>query len=404
MRWVGEADFDLVAITRARCYSGAAERLAEFKEGIRKDRRARDGDYLLAELNGHPVGTATSLSLSMWVRGGRVDCQGIAWVGTIKTHRRGSRGGNGIATQIMRETLRLARERGQVVSALMPFRGSYYEHFGYGLVERRCTWTVPLALLPAGAFDGFEFLEPGDQKALAACRQRIIERGQCDIERPEGGWGICLWNWEEGLAAVDRASDGSIRGYIAFEHGKKNEKDIVTATEAGYQDVAGLRRILHFLASLRDQYTFASITLPADLPLNRMLREAQLPHRVVNHPHAEMRPFTRMQIRVLDHKRLIEAMHLPEPTKGQVVVSVQENEGHESRFAIEMEAGRASVSATSAAPQFQCSDRVWAPIICGDLKATVAVQLGLADAMQAGAAEALDVFGVGPLPFCQEYF
>src|SRR5690242_18088742 len=110
MRWVGEPDFDLVATTRARCYSGAAERFQDFKDGIRKDRRARDGDYLLAEHNGRAVGTATSLSMSMWVRGGRVECQGVAWVGTIKTHRRGARGGNGIATQIMRETLRLARE------------------------------------------------------------------------------------------------------------------------------------------------------------------------------------------------------------------------------------------------------------------------------------------------------
>ena len=31
----------------------------------------------------------------------------------------------------------------QVISALMPFRGSFYEHFGYGIAECRCTWTVP---------------------------------------------------------------------------------------------------------------------------------------------------------------------------------------------------------------------------------------------------------------------
>lgn len=405
MRWVGEPEVDRVAGTRALCYGGASKDLPRFQEGIRADRRAADGDFLLAERDGQALGTATSLSLSMWLRGARVPCQGIAWVGTIKTHRRSSAApGGGVASQVMRETLRRAREREQVVSALMPFRGSFYEHFGFGIVERLCTWTIPLAVLPAGAFDGVELLEPGDLTALAHYRQRAVERGQCDIERSPGGWGVYLKKWEEGLAAVDRSADGSIRGYLAFQHGQKNDKDIVAVTEAGYDDIEGLRRLLHFLASLRDQYSFAAITLPVDLPLNRMLREAQLPHRLVNHPHAEARPFTRMQVRVLDHKRLIEALHLPAARDGKVIVAVNESEGTESRFAVDYSAGRASAAATEASPQFHCSDRVWAPIVCGDLKATTAVKIGLAIESRRGAAESLDVFGEGPLPFCQEYF
>jgi predicted acetyltransferase len=405
MRWVGEADFDRVALTRARCYGSASKDLPRYQEGIPADRRAKDGDFLLAEQNGQPVGTATCLSLSMWVRGGRVPCQGVAWVGTIKTHRRNLRApGGGVASQIMREALRRAREHEQVVSALMPFRGSYYEHFGYGIVERRCTWTVPLAVLPAGSFEGVGFLEMSDADALAACRQRIVARGQCDIERSEGGWGVYLKKWEDGLVAVDRLADGSIGGYLAFQHMQINEKDVVNVTEVGYEDFDGLQRLLHFLASLRDQYTFAAITLPADLPLNWMLREVQLPHRLVNHPHADVRLFTRMQVRVLDHKRLIEAMHLPDGRAGKVIVAVKECEGHESRFAIDYSAGRASAATTEASPQFECASHVWAAIVCGDMKATIALKLGLATATHPVAAEALDVLAEGPVPFCQEYF
>ena len=36
----------------------------------------------------------------------------------------------------------------------MPFRVSFYEHFGYGLVEQRDNWTVPISILPAGEFEG----------------------------------------------------------------------------------------------------------------------------------------------------------------------------------------------------------------------------------------------------------
>ena len=50
--------------------------------------------------------------------------------------------------------------------------------------------------------------------------------------------------------------------------------------------------------------------VPADLPLNWLLKERQVPHRLVNHPTAEIRPYTRMQARVLDHARLIDHQNI----------------------------------------------------------------------------------------------
>lgn len=405
MRWVGEAEFDRVAETRAYCYGGATKDFSRFGEIIRFDRRCQAGDYLLAERDGKPVGTATSLSLNMWMRGASIPCQGIAWVGTIKTQRRtSSTPGGGVATQIMRETLRLGRERGQVVSALMPFRGSFYEHFGYGIVERRTTWTVPVSILPSGPFEGVGFLAADDLPALASCRQRCVEQGQCDVERSEASWQVYLKKWEDGLVAVDQDSDGSIHGFIAFQHVQKNEKDILEATEMGYETIARLKKLLHFLASLRDQYSYVSLTFPADLPLNLLLREPQIPHRLVNHPYAEARPFTRMQIRVLDHRRLIEAMRLPADRSGKVVVAVHEAEGHVSKFAIDIAGGRASAAPSDATPQFECSNRMWAPIVSGDLSATSAARLGLVQCHDPAAAALLDIFAEGPVPFSNEYF
>ena len=405
MRWVGESDWEHVAQTRAGCYGSASKDLPKFQESLQADGRAKAGDFLLAEQSGVAVGTATSLSLSMWMRGAKIPCQGVAWVGTIKTHRRGaSTKGEGIASQIMRETLRLAREREQVVSALMPFRGSFYEHFGYGIVERHCTWTVPLAVLPTGPFDGIRFYRNEDRAALARCRQRQVESGQCDIERSDPGWNVYLKKWEDGLIAVDSLQDGTIQGYAAFQQSQKNEKDYLHVTEACYQDATGLRRLLHFLSSLRDQYTFATLTLPADLPLNRILREPQIPHRLVNHPHAEVRPYTRMQLRILNHKRLIESMRFSNSGGARAVVQIHESEGHSSRFVIEWSEGHAEVSDSQATPDFECTDRTWAAMVSGDLKASVALEWGLANARVPGIAKILDVLAEGPLPFCQEYF
>ncbi len=388
-----------------RCYAHAAKERDRYRSGIRADSRAKPGDFLIAEQDGVDVGTATALSLQMWIRGGRIPCQGVAYVGTIKTHRRAAQGaGGGIASQIMRETIRMGREREQVVSALMPFRAGYYDHFGYGLVETRNVWTIPLSILPAGSFDGIHFVQYDDIAELGRCRQEIVETGQCDIERTARTWTDYLQRTEEGLLVVDRPSDDvGIRGWIYFQHAHEQGRDLLRVVESGHAGQVALLRQLHFLASLRDQYASVTWPLPADLPLNWLLREPQLPHRPVNHPTADLRPHTRMQLRVLDHKRLIEAMKFPENVRGKAVVEVHECEGDKSRFQIDIAEGRATVSHSAVAADFTCTDRIWSAVVTGEMPAHTAVQLRLA-ACSKVAADALGVFGCGPRPFTSEYF
>ena len=433
LRWVdaaadGEA-MDQVALARLRAYAPASADLPAMRDRLRGDPRAAAGDWLLAELDGEPVGTATSLAMATWVRGGHAWCQGVAYVGTSRTHRRsGSVGGTagegpagggpaeggerqpGVATRLMRAVLDRARERGQSVSALMPFRNSFYERFGYGAVERRHEWTVPTALLPTGDTGGFRHYAPEtDLDALAACRQRLVCQGQLDIKRTRAAWGALLARHAAGgWFYVDRLEpDGLIRGYLGFETiVRPDGRWHLKVTELGYADVAGLRRALHLIAGQRDQYATASLLLPADVPLNRLLKETQLPHRVVPHAAAECRPHTRMMVRVLDHAAFVgAATKLPPGHRGSAVVAVHEPEGTTSTFAIDLAGdGRAEVGRTGQSPQFQCTATVWAAVACGDVAASHAARLGLADCQDASAAAALDALAVGPPPFCTEAF
>jgi predicted acetyltransferase len=334
LRWVGEDERTRVGEVRGLCYGRSRKELADFVEQIRGDRRSGPGDWLLAERDGVAVGTATALAMTMWVRGGAVPCQGVAFVGTVKTHRRRSGEEKGVGTAVMREVLRMARGRKQVVSALMPFRGSWYEHFGYGIVERRTDWTVPLSILPAGDFETVRFYDAGrDKQPLIECRQRLAQRGQADIERSPAAWDAYIEDVERhGFLVVDRHGDGPVRGWMGFDnvHDSKAGTDTVRAQfDTGFEDMATFKRFLHFLQSLRDQYSFASLRLSHDLPLNLLLKEPQMTHRLNrNHPTAEMRPYTRMQVRVLDHARLLEAMKLPaDRAAGKVVVAIRETDG-----------------------------------------------------------------------------
>src|SRR4051812_16940714 len=89
LQWVGEDAWERVTKTRLLCYAAASNELDRYRDRLHADPRNRGADILLAEQDGVLVGTATAMHLTMWVRGSPVPCQGVAWVGTIKTHRRG---------------------------------------------------------------------------------------------------------------------------------------------------------------------------------------------------------------------------------------------------------------------------------------------------------------------------
>lgn len=404
---LGFADAGRIAAVRLRCYGKGVFELAEFERHMMGDRRARDGDFLVAERGGQDVGTITSLSLTMWVRGSAVPCQGIAWVGTIQTMRRGGSAGGrrGIASALMARAIELGRERGQVVSALMPFRASFYEHFGYGNAERRAVWTVPTSCLPSGESEGFRYATDADLPEMQRCGQRITEGGRCDIETSAESWRTYQAHWPEGFMFVDGIGDrGPIGGFMLLRNVVENGRRIADITARGSDSPRGLRRQLYLLGTMRDQFGAARLTLPVDVPLNRLLRETQLPHRQVEHATASVEIQTRMQMRVLDHRRLVESLRLADGARGGATIAVRESEGHESRFRIEIEKGRCAWAASSATPGATMSDVTWASVVSGELAAGMAAALGLIDVAEPAALGVLSALSDGPMPFGNEYF
>ncbi len=405
MNWVGPEALDRVAVTRWKCYAHAGKDLAKYKEGLQIDPWGRPGDYLLAERDGEAVGTATSLPLTMWVRGSPISCQGVAYVGTIKSARRRGGAGPGVASEVMRETLRIAREREHIISALMPFRVSFYERFGYGIVERRAQWTIPLPLMPSGSCDGWRLITAADRVAQADQWQASVRSGQCDVERSAKRWQHSYPGEEEGMVFIDRPTAAGPARAMAFATLEVvNDRRILNVQQWSAESPVAFRGLLSFLGTLKDEFTAAKITAPVDWPINRLLREPQIPHRSVEHATPEVRAYTRLQLRVLDHRKFLEALKLPENTKGRVSVAVLETEGNVSRFSAEIEAGKISVKTGAGEAEFECADRVWAAIATGDLAASEAVRWGLARENRPGASVILDVLAVGPVPFCREYF
>ncbi len=404
--WTGRKELERLARVRWQCYGAKEGDLDAFTR--RSDQgRFVDGDVCIASDNGMDVGTATSLSLNMQVRGKRIACQGVAWVGTSKSHRRRAAGEKGVASQVMDALLQKARDRKQPVTALMPFRASFYEHFGYGIAERQQIWTIPIAVLNGGADTQWRFGSSSDKSAMLACRNRQSSVGQCDVETSPAAmdeWFNSLTS-DSQLFVDDR--DGKIVAYCWIKTIVENEKTIAQLAQPAWESLEGLRSIFSLLASFRDQYTAARVVLPVDLPINWWLRERQIPHRLVEHAAPAVKSITRMQIRVLDHVAFMDGQRLLRSANRKVTVAVRECEGTVSNFTLDLtgDAIRATpVTPTSMDADVEMSDVVWASIASGDLRASTANALGLTDICTPDAVAALDVLGDGPAPFCYEYF
>jgi predicted acetyltransferase len=373
-------------------------------ENIAADPWSGAGDYLLAEDGDTALGTATSIPFRMWVRGSPISCQGVAYVGTAKFARR--RGGTepGVASVVMNEVIRAAREREFIVTALMPFRASFYEHFGYGLVERRHDWTIPLAVIPQADAGNWKLATESDRPALAALWQSSVEAGHCDIERSQARWEHRRASEEDGMIFIERPTpEGPIRASAFVASETVSTRNHLRVQEWSADTPESFGRLLRFLGTMKDQFSSALITTSADLPLNRLLREPQLPHRPVEHAFAEVRTCTRMQLRVLDHAKYLRSLHLKDDLSGKTVIAVHEAEGDIARFSIELYGGRGTVKSSEQSPDFECNDRTWASIATGDLPASAAVRHGLATG-NPSALELLGALAKGPVPFCREIF
>jgi Acetyltransferase (GNAT) domain/Sterol carrier protein domain len=261
-----------------------------------------------------------------------------------------------------------------------------------------------MSVLPTGSFDGIRFYEPADFAARHQGMLQVNRTGQCDVQVTEATWTSRETVLEEGFQIVDRPSrDGPVNGWMFLQQQTIGDQNILVAAVHYAVDVHALRKQLHFLASLRDQYSAVRLTLPADLPLTWLLKESQIPHRPVNHPTAKYTPIVRMQVRVLDHARFLQALNLPTTVEGKTVIAVHECEGEVSRFSLDITAGKATVKPSNSTPDLECPDRLWAAIACGDLPASNALRWGLADGNPKAAA-LLDCLAQGPAPFCNEYF
>src|SRR5207237_10112179 len=144
---------------------------------------------------------------------------------------------------------------------------------------------------------------------------------QCQIERGDGAWNHWMSNEGESYVVADQPKGQPMRSWFVWSQQQQNGREILSVNHLAFDSIESLRRGLSFFATLKDQYWAVKLTLPADLQLFRLLKETQVPQRPTNHETAESKYFTRMQVRVLDHQRMINSLRSAEYVWGHVTIA-----------------------------------------------------------------------------------
>ena len=406
--WLGRNDIERIADVRLRCFGVPADREKMVQRTLND--RFDDGDVLVLSLDGVDIATATSLRLSLNVRGTILPCQGVAWVGTVRTHRRRRVDGHGLATHVMMALRQMAVERGEPASMLAPFRVSFYEHFGYGIIERQATWTIPLAVMPDGDTSGFsesphQPVSPADVgEALVASRRRQFLATHGDVDTTARSIQYWLGELKDvGYRLIDRDGSGTVHSQFTLGTEIMGGRTIAVVHRPWWESPAALRNLIAMLGTLKDQYSAARITLPADLPINWLLKERQLPHRPVEHAAATCTLTTRMQAAIIGPVRLCAALRTPTQVEGSVTLAVRSRDEAQT-WRLQFAGGRVNAESAAGEADGELEDTVFAALAFGDLSAGDASAMGRLTVRNAAAMPLLEALSAGPKPYCHEYF
>ncbi len=146
------------------------------------------------------AGACKIYRLDCHVAGVAMPTMGLAAVAVSPSHRR-----QGLGAHLCTHALRVAVARGDVLSALYPFRPDYYERLGWGLVGELLDHRFHTGALPAYPEANHVRIasDPADADAIAACYARVAARSNGPIRRDRRVWAYRLAGEELGVRPLD---------------------------------------------------------------------------------------------------------------------------------------------------------------------------------------------------------
>jgi predicted acetyltransferase len=231
----------------------------------------------VAEENGRLVGACQLFWLRQWISGVDMPVTGVGGVAIAPTHRK-----RGLASRLLVAGFEHARERGDVGSALFPFRAAFYEGLGYGLAGEAHQYQVPPMLLPDDKKERMRVRLVDGEEDAAAMRDiyreaaRNLQTGQ--IDRTERTWGKS-WGRDDLAAVLYRGESGEAEGYaiVRYRADLPVDRRFIEVEERVWLTLGAQRGIYAWLSTLGDQWREVVYRAHPEESFGDRLSEPRLP-------------------------------------------------------------------------------------------------------------------------------
>ncbi|MBR9989244.1 MAG: GNAT family N-acetyltransferase [Gemmatimonadetes bacterium] len=333
----------------------------------------------IAERGGRVTGAYRAYALTQHMHGTAFRMMGLASVAVDETARR-----RGVGREMCEHAIRVARERGDVLSVLYPFRPSFYLSLGWGMAgEMQAYRFRPESLGEIGRGAGVRRAGPDDTAAIAACYDTVAADTNGLIARTPRIWRSHL---EDDSTHAYLTGVEAVRGYMIVRFGRSSTPDDkpLFVRELVASDHDAYDALLGWISAQRDSLRIIHYDAAPDERFAHRLSEPRTPGfqpaRYLWAPVA--RVIRGPMLRILDVKAAIERRVRWSPTApmsfGLHLIDdlVPENEGP---FEVDFGGSRATVKRGAARPTLQLPISVFAQVFAGELSVREALMLGLAE-------------------------
>jgi predicted acetyltransferase len=332
----------------------------------------------IAERAGRTVGAFRAYALTQHMHGAEYRMMGLAAVAVDETARR-----RGVGTELCTHAVRVARERGDVLSVLYPFRPAYYQALGWGTVGEMHAYRFRPESLAVNGGGDVRRATPADSTGIATCYAEVARGTNGLIRRIARVWRHHL---DDGMHAYVTGSAG-VDGYalVRFGRGASPDERQMYVRELVAANAAACDALLGWIGAQRDAWRIVSYEATPDEQFAHRLSEPRPPgfHNARNLWAPVARIVRGPMLRLLDVPRALEervAWGPAAPMQFGLEVTdtlAPENAGP---FTVEFDGSRVAVRRGSARPLLRMPASVLAQVFAGELRVRQALVMGIAEA------------------------
>ena len=308
----------------------------EFPEPWQVGRRygLYDGDDLLT--------VCKHVDFDVHVRGDTHPMHGLSAVASPPEHRR-----QGYVGEMLRESLGTSREEGVYLSALWPFKRSFYGQYGWATCNRavRHELAPDLLAFARGATDGqFVPLDEDDWERMDAVHDADGADLELTVDRTEEWWRKRVFaGWDEDPFVYGWERDGDLAAYLTYTVESSGDTGTLQVGDWACVDHEARLAVLEFLADHDSQVDEVAFWTGED---------ADVLDLVPDPGDATTELSLGPMVRLVDVPDALEALSYPEDAALDLVLRVEDPlaDWNDDAYRLVIDDGAASVEETDATP------------------------------------------------------